>query len=200
MKGLMILFLVIGLCSWAPLSCSEEPAKPPAAPPPEGGVAPPVSPGGLPPMAKVVDWQELQRFIPKPPKGWKAGKPVGKVQRMGPLAISSVARALTKGSQRVEVGIEDLGTNNPYFAMEEPWKPAEVQTEEVSVRKVMLGKVAAEETFFKNKKKGVVFVVFEKRIQLRVEGTGIEDTSLLVSLAKKVNFEDLKKALAEKSK
>jgi len=193
MKGCVALLVVLGiwLSGW---TCSGEE---PAPPKPE---EPAVTPVPMPPKAKVLDWQELVKFVPKPPKAWKAVKPKGQTQSMGPFATSKVTAIFTKGPQRIEFVIDDFGTINPLFSMEEPWTVVEKDTPEQLTKKLMLGKVLAEETFFKNKKQGVVLVMFEKRIQLNITGWGIDDTSLLVEMVKKVKFEDLKKALAEKSK
>ncbi len=192
MKRCVVVLVVVGiwLSSW--MCSGEEPAPPK----PEG---PAVAPVPMPPKGKVVDWQELVPFVPKAPKGWKGTKPKGQTGP-GPFATSKVTAMFTKGPQRVEFVLDDWGTMNPLLVLNEQWTVVEKKTDEQVTKKLMLGKVEAEETFFKNKKQGVVLVIFEKRIQMNITGWGIEDTSILVELAKKVNFDGLKKVLEEKSK
>jgi len=195
MRKCVLIVAAIGLSlSW--LCAYGEEEKPPAEPE-EAAVAP----EKLPVVAKVVEWENLIGFIPKAPKGWKAAKPIGNTDRPGgPFALSRVSQTYAKGKQRVTFILEDLGTSNPYFSMEEPWKPTERKMGGWQTKKAMLGKVAAEESFNRKEKRGTVFLVFEKRVQLNVSGTGIEDTSILVQLGKSINFEELKKTLEEKSK
>ncbi len=197
MKGFMALLLAIGLCLCLPLCWSEEAPKP-APPVKSEGLE--IVPGRVPPKAEVVDWQEIVKFVPEALEGWKAAKPVGKTQRVGPFAVATVSRMFTKDGLRIEFRMEDLGTNNPYFFMKEPWKTIEQKTDEVYTKKLMLGKVAAEETYRTKEKLGLVFAVFERRIQLNISGYGVENTSLLIDMAKKINFEELAKVLKEKSK
>jgi len=187
--GTVGVFLVCLAC------CGEEPAGKAAKP--EKPVVVPVKPVR---EAKVLDKEELMRFLPKAPKGWKASKPVGSTQRMGPLAYTKVSRSFTKGTQRIQFILDDLGTINPYFSMKEEPKIKEEKTEDGYRKKLMLGKVAAQEVFDGKKKESLIFVVFEKRVQLNVVGTGVEDNSVAVGLAKSINFEELKKTLEEKSK
>ncbi|UCD57989.1 MAG: hypothetical protein JSV16_02425, partial [Candidatus Hydrogenedentota bacterium] len=197
MKRCVAIVTVIGFCLGILGCTAEEAAKP--TPPVKPG-EPLVMPAKVPAKAEVLDWQELVRFVPKPPEGWKAAKPIGSTQRMGPFAVSKVSRMFTKGTQRVEFRMEDLGTNNPYFFMKEPWKIVEKKTADSYTKKLMLGEAAAEESFYKSKKMGLVFLVFERRIQLNISGAGIEDASLLVKMAKGLDLKELKKTLEEKSK
>ena len=197
MKRCVVILAVIGLCLGSLWCTGEEAAKP--EPPVKPG-EPVVMPAKVPAKAQVVDWKELVRFVPKPAEGWKVAKPIGSTQRMGPFAVSRVSRMFTKGTERIEFRMEDLGTNNPYFFMKEPWKIVEKKTEDSYTKKLMLGKVAAEESYYESKKAGLVFLVFERRIQLNISGAGIEDTSLLVEMAKGLDLKELKKTLEEKSK
>jgi hypothetical protein len=198
MKKSLALVVVIGLClgvlAWCRMAGTET----------EGSATKPEEPlfvpGKVLVKAKVVDWKELRKFLPKAPAGWKAAAPKGKIQRIGPHAASQVRQTFQRGGQQIDVFLEDLGSNNPYVFRKEAWKPLERETEGWASKKVMLGKVAAEVTAWKTQKRSLVFLVFEKRIQLNVSGTGTSDTDTLVKMAKQIDFNKLKKALKEKSK
>ena len=194
MKKCMILVATTVLSVSAFWGWTEEAAKPSPAPERKRAV-----PRKALPRSKVMSKSELLRFIPAPPKGWTAPKPTSKTQRVSAFAVTQVTRVFRKGRQQITFILEDLGTNNPYFYMD-PWKPLEKKTPEKYTKKLMLGKIAAEETYNKEKKQGLIFLVFEKRIQLNVSGSRVEDTSVLVELAKKVNFKELKEALEESAK
>lgn len=196
MGKLTIVIAAMALCVVGLKCLAEEAVAPPAKPEKPAAVP------GLPAAeAKVLDKEVLLPFVPKAPKGWKAPKPLATTQRLGPVANTRISQWFTKGAQRVNLILEDLGTNNPYFAMKEPvFAIKEEKTEQGYKKKVMLGKVAAQEVFDKAKKEGFVFTVLEKRIQLYVAGTGMEDNKVVVELAKKVKLEELKKVLKEKSK
>lgn len=201
MRKWMAFLLVVGLCLGVLAvgrasegSATEEEVAPPKADEPL------IIPGKMLAPAKIVDWQELQKLLPKPPKGWRAMKPSGKVQRIGPHAVSQVKQSFRRGVQRIDIILEDLGSNNPYVFMKEPWKPYVGKTESSVARKIMLGKVPAEEHVREKDKRCLVFLVFENRIQLNVSGTGMSDPKVLVDVAKQIDLEALKKALEEKSK
>ena len=190
---------VSGMVCWAE-EAAKPSAKPEAARPPVKPEPVMVAPRGPVGQAKVADKSELLRFVPAKPKGWTAGKPTGSTRKLGIFAVTEVKQFYKRGSQQIAFVLEDLGTNNPYFFMKEPWKPKESKSPDRYVKKVMLGKVAAEETFWKAKKRGLIFLVFESRIQLNISGTGINDTSVLVAMAKTIDLKNLKKVLDEKSK
>jgi hypothetical protein len=178
--------------------CGEEVVKPPA---PAGPPSEP--PSKLPvPRAKVLDKAELLPFLPPPPKGWTAGKPTGRTLRASFFASTQVSRVYRKGGQEITFLLEDLGSNNPYFYMKEVWKPSEKKEEDWYSKKLMLGEIAAEQSYNKKAKRGLIFLVLDKRIQLNVAGLKMEeeDTSVLVELAKTIDFKKLKKAMEEKSK
>ncbi|MDP2898888.1 MAG: hypothetical protein Q8Q12_20310 [bacterium] len=150
--------------------------------------------------AKVVDWQELLKFLPKTPEGWRAQKPTGKIQKLGPFAVSEVRQVFLKGGQRIEFILEDLGSNNPYVFRKEAWQPLEKKTEEAVSKKIMLGETPAELSILEKTRQALVFLVFEKRIQLNVSGTAMTEGEVLIELAKQIDFKELKKTLDEKSK
>jgi len=209
MKKSLVFALVIGLCLGGLVCCrTAGSATEESATEPEGSAAEPapkpgeslVVPAKMLAKAKVVDWQDLLKFLPKAPAGWRATKPTGKVQRMGPFAVSQVKQTLQRGGQRIDLILEDLGSNNPYMFRKEAWKPLERKKEDVESKKIMLGKVPAELTVRKKERRCLVFLVFEKRIQLNVSGTGMSDPKVLVDMAKQIDFAKLKKALEEKSK
>ncbi len=197
---------VIGLSVSGLVFCAEEAGKPPAKPKvigPKPAVRfKPLKPPLRAPLSKgkVLAKSDLLPFIPAPPKGWKAEKPSGKTGRAGAFASTRVRRVFKKGNEQITFILEDLGPHNPYFSMKEPLKIVQKKTSQGYSKKLMLGKLAAQEVFNTKRKQGVVFTVLEKRIQLNVAGKGIEDTSLLVKLAKTVDLKKLKKVLDEKSK
>jgi len=201
-----IVAAVIGLSVSGLVFCAEEVAKPPAKPevtitkPPGKPKDVKLAPRKPVPRAKVLDKGDLFPFVPKPPKGWTAGKPTGKTQRIAHFAVTQVSRVYRKGGQTVTFIMEDLGSGNPYFFMKQPWKPQEKKTPDGYQRKLMLGKMAVEESFRKKQERGLIFLVLENRIQLNIGGTGLTDTSFLVELAKTIDFKKLKKVLEEKSK
>ncbi len=196
----MAFFLVIGMCLgiYGVAAASEEPAK--EATEATEAEEPLIIPAKMLAPAKVLDWKELQQALPKPPKGWRAMKPTGKVQRIGPHAVSQVRQTFLRGAQRIDIILEDLGSNNPYVFRKEPWKPYEGKTENSVARKIMLGKTPAEEHVREKDNRCLVFLVLENRIQLNVSGSGMSDPEVLVDVAKEIDLEALKKALKEKSK
>ena len=204
-KWVLVLVLMLSIGGLAVFA--EEVSKPPEKSDVAEKPVPPVKvePIMVPPStplgeAKVLDKPDLQKFLPKAPKGWLSGPVTGRTQRPGVFAVTKVQQLWRKGGQRITVILEDLGSNNPYFFMKEPWKPYEKKTEDGYNKKIMLGKVVAEESFRPKEKLGLIFLVFEKRIQLNVSGNGFTDTKLLVETAKKIDFEKLKKAMEEQSK
>jgi hypothetical protein len=150
--------------------------------------------------AKAVEWQELLKFLPKTPEGWRAQKPTGKIQKLGPFAVSEVRQVFLKGGQRIEFILEDLGSNNPYVFRKEAWQPLEKKTEEAVSKKIMLGEIPAELSILEKAHQALVFLVFEKRIQLNVSGAAMTEGDVLIELAKQIDFKELKKTLDEKSK
>jgi hypothetical protein len=201
MNKWMTFILAAGMCVgvFSLGRASEEPAKKEEAAPAKTEEPLIVPPKTLE-AAKVLDWQELQKFLPKAPEGWTTAKPRGMVHRIGPHAVSQVRQTFQKGAQRIDVILEDLGSNNPYMFMKEPWKPYEGKTEGSVARKIMLAKVPAEEHVREKEMRCLVFLVFEKRIQLNVSGSGMADAAVLVDMAKQIDFLELKKSLEEKSK
>lgn len=205
MRKWFVLLLVTGLFSVGLVSAGAaeaEAEKPESAEPKPTGTPQDdlVVPAKILAPAKTVDWEELMKFVPKAPPGWVAQKPTGHIQRLGPFAVSQVKQAFVRGGQRIEFILEDLGTNNPYVFREEPWAPYESKTDEAVSKKIMLGNIPAELTIQEKARAALVFLVFEKRIQLNVSGSGMTDGELLIGLAKQINFKELKKALDEKSK
>lgn len=205
MRKWFVLWLVtglfsVGLVSAAAAEAEAEKTETAEPKPAEGPGQDLVIPGKLLAPAKTVDWEELLKFVPKAPAGWVAQKPTGHIQRLGPFAVSKVKQVFLRGGQRIEFILEDLGTNNPYVFREEPWAPYESKTDEAVSKKTVLGKIPAELTIMEKKRAALVFLVFEKRIQLNVSGSGMTDGEVLIELAKKIDFQELKKTLDEKSK
>lgn len=204
MRKWVVLLLVTGLffvglvSSVAAEGEAEKPASEvkPAVEPPSDLVVP----AKVLVNAKVVEWQELLKFLPKTPEGWRAQKPTGKIQKLGPFAVSEVRQVFLKGGQRIEFILEDLGSNNPYVFRKEAWKPLEKKTEEAVSSKIMLGEIPAELSILEKAHQALVFLVFEKRIQLNVSGTAMTEGEVLIELAKQIDFKELKKTLDEKSK
>jgi hypothetical protein len=201
MKRLVFLSVasLVGICFMALACFGEETDQPGPRPPVKPGEGM-VLPGKTVGSAKILDSKELLPFLPKAPEGWRAAKPLDSTQRMGPFGVSRVSQMFTKGKQRVEFLLEDLGTNNPYFFMKEPWKIVEKKTDLAYTKKLKVGDFVVEENFHKDRNEGLMFMVFEKRIQLNIKGSGIEDTSVIVEMAKGIDFNELKKTLEEKSK
>ncbi len=204
MRKWLVLFLVAGLFSigLVSLGAAEREADKPATvvKPAEEPPSDLVVPAKVLVNAKVVDWQELLKFLPKTPEGWRAQKPTGKIQKLGPFAVSEVRQVFLKGAQRIEFILEDLGSNNPYVFRKEVWQPLEKKTEEAVSKRIMLGEIPAELSILEKPRQALVFLVFEKRIQLNVSGTAMTEGEVLIGLAKQIDFKELKKTLEEKSK
>ncbi len=204
-KWVLVLVLMLSVAGLA--VCAEEAAKPAETSDVAEKPVPPVKvepimvqPTGPLGSAKVLSKTDMLKFVPRAPKGWKTGRQTGGTQRPGVFAVTRVEQEYIKDTQRIVFLMEDLGTNNPYFYMKDPWPIKEKKTEESYTKKLMLGKVAAEENFYPKQKRGSIFLVFGKRVQLNIIGTGISDSKVLVEMAKTINFDKLKKTMEEKSK
>lgn len=144
---------------------------------------------------EVMNYTDLQEFLPTSISGYEAGEPGGQTMNAQGLSFSSADINFTNSNgDYVRITLLDYaGAINMYQAATATWSTGmSYESDEVSLKQVTWSdNIAGWEQIDKKDRKSTIALGVSDRFFLTIEASNQDDTDLVVSVAKKMDLENL---------
>lgn len=141
----------------------------------------------------ALPYKELQKYLPASPAGYTAdGGPEGQSTNMASMHMSTAEQKYKKGDQTLKVALVDYNSAAPLFmgATAMMNSGLEIENDDQLMRGLKLDKPGMKgmETLDKKDHKASVVMGVGDRFLVTVEASGQNDTELVKSVAKELDF------------
>jgi hypothetical protein len=140
---------------------------------------------------ELVGWRDLGKFLDNI-SGWEPeGDINGSTTSMSGFSISQASRDFTKDGKSIEIEIIDSGLNQMVFAAVKMAMSFEVDSSEEYIKKITIKNFPGMEQYDYDDKDGEVNLIIADRFLVKIEGSDLEDCSLLKDAAENMDLEGL---------